>query len=107
MKEFTHAVVRTIGEDGTSRTVLLDMETAEQLTQAEITQVVSASPDGKAIPEDIQQVLSWDLGGMKRAIVEGEKKGLIDESSSMDEIQAYLDDYQKKHKVDFGIPRLT
>lgn len=107
MKDFTHAVVRTIGEDGTSRTMLLDMETAQQLTQGEITQVVSADPDGDAIPADIQQVLSWDLGGMKKAIVEGEKKGLIDENSSMEEIQAYLDEYQKRHKVDFGLPRLT
>lgn len=107
MKEFSHAVVRTIGEDGKSRSMLLDMETAQQLSGSKITQMVSVGDSMGEIPDDIQQVLSWDLGGMKKALAEAEAKGLLSEASSMDEIQAYLDDYQEKHSVDFGLPRLT
>lgn len=107
MKDFSHAVVRTIGEDGTSRTMLLDMETAQQLTHCEITQVVSAGDEAGEIPDDIKQVLSWDLGGMKQALAEGERSGAISEASSMEEIEAYLDDYQARHKVSFGLPKLT
>lgn len=106
MKEFSHAVVRTIGEDGKSRTVLLDVETAEQLTGAQVTQMVSTGGK-KEIPADIQRILSWDLGGMKRALAEAESRGLLDEHSSMEEIQAYLDRYQDEHGLDFGLPRLT
>lgn len=106
MKDFTHAVVRTIGEDGRSKTVLLDVETAQQLTGASVTQMVSASRD-QEIPEDIRQVLTWDLGGMKRALAEAEAKGILSEHSSMEEIQTYLDEYQLRHGLDFGLPRLT
>jgi hypothetical protein len=105
MKDFTHAVVRTVGEDGTARTMLLDTETASMLTQGEVTQMVSAG--GQAIPEDIAQVLSWDLGGMKKALAEAERKGLLHAESSIEEIEKYLQDYQAQHRVDFGLPKLT
>ena len=104
MKEFTHAVVRTIGEDGRSKSVLLDIETASQLTHGDVTQLVSAGPE---IPTDVQKILSWDLGGMKKALAEGESRGLLGEHSSMEDIAKYLEDYQKKHGLDFGLPNLS
>lgn len=106
MKDFTHAVVRTIGEDGRARTVLLDMETAALLTGAQVTQMVSAGAD-REIPPDIARVLSWDLGGMKRALAEAERRGLLREDSSIEEIEEYLEKYQEQNGVDFGLPKLT
>lgn len=106
-KDFTHAVVRTVGEDGRSRTVLLDVETASKLTNAEVTQWVSAGGKESDISPQVQKILSWDLGGMKRALAEGEKKGLLNEHSSIEEIEKYLKDYQEKHGLDFGLPELT
>lgn len=107
MNDFTHVVVRTVGEDGKSRTVLLDIETASMLTQGRITQMVSAGRPDAEIPEDIQRVLCWDLGGMKKALAEAEARGILTEHSSLEEIQKYLEEYQARHGLDFGIPKLT
>ncbi|MBX2813114.1 MAG: hypothetical protein KTR25_14965 [Myxococcales bacterium] len=107
MKDFTHAVVQTIGEDGRARSVLLDIETASQLTNAKVSQLVAAGSSIENIPPEVQQILSWDLAGMKRALVEGEKRGEISADSSMEQIEKYLKDYQQRHKVDFGLPKLT
>ena len=106
MKEFTHAVVRTIGEDGKARTALLDVDTASMLTGAQVTQLVSAGTD-RPIPADIAKVLSWDFGGMKRALAEAEKAGRLHAESSIEEIDAYLKEYQEQNGVDFGLPKLT
>lgn len=106
-KDFTHAVVRTVGEDGRSRTVLLDVETASSLTQGEVTQMVSTHGSAEELAPEIAKVLSWDFGGMKRALLEAERKGILNEHSSIEEIEKYLEAYQEDHNVDFGIPKLT
>ncbi len=103
MKDFTHAVVRTVGEDGTSRSMLIDAETARSLTHAEVTQIVSAPPG--ELPDEIRAVLSVDLGGVKRAISDAERRGLLHGASTLEEIEAYLDEYQLKNRIDFGLPR--
>lgn len=105
MKDFTHAVVRTIGEDGTSRSMLVEMDMAQQMSGTKITQMVSTG--GREIPPDLAPILSWDLGGVKAALAEAEAQGILTESSSMEEIQAYIDAYERKHSVSFGLPKLA
>ena len=106
MKAFTHAVVRTVGDDGRARSMLLDVETASMLTEGRVTQMVSKGPPGAELPKEIEQIFSWDLGGMKAALAEAEARGLLHAESSLEEIQKYLDEYQLRHSVDFGLPKL-